>query len=456
MKFLQLLIILPYLTGCFFGPVEELIEQVNDTYFIEEFSEEPNPLTNINNYLNFNLVWESNIGDHDGSEFQFVLEDNFVVAATSDGTIKKINISNGNTVWEKEINATIMSGIGGDLKRLVFVSEDGYLWCLNENGDAIWKTYIDGEVYVPPEIFEGKIYVRVGNYEILQVELLQGNINWKFKKPGPALTFKGTSPVSYDRELIYAGFPSSKLIAIHADSGAYVWERTISEIKGNSEIERLNDILSKAYISGPVIYAISTNGDIAAINRQSGNILWTRMLSSSLDLNSDGYDVFVVHKSGSIYSLDKTNGVTKWRQADLRNRRLTRAAIVQDNIVVADFEGYFHFLDITDGMIRGRIQMPGNVPIQNNFKVINDSEVIGMDQNGNIFYFRINESIAKVKNSEPKKPTLSKDTKKYKGGELSDDSESFWEFGWWDSDDEVTDIRDKSNKARKRRNKEDN
>jgi len=389
MKYIPLGIVLFFFTGCFIGPVGDLVEQVEDQYFTDEFSDAPSDLDPIENTVSTKLVWESNIGNHNGSEFNLVILDEFIVAATSDGTIKKLNIENGEQVWEKNISSSIVAGIGGNFENLLVVSGDGYLWCLNQNGDVIWKTFMPGEVFVSPVIYNSEVYVRIGNYEILQLDLKQGVIQWRYKKSVPSLTLRKTSRLSFSDNVIYAGFPAAKVIAIHAESGGYLWESKISKIKGVSEIERLNDVVSKLIINNSVIYSVSTNGNISSVDRKSGRVLWTSDLSSFNDLIFDGYDIFVINKVGTIHSLRKNNGKLNWRLTDLQHRRITNGSLIKDFLVVGDFDGYIHFIDIEQGTLKGRSQMPGGVQILNNISTVNDTYMVGMDKEGNIFYFKI-------------------------------------------------------------------
>ncbi len=68
MKYIPLGIVLFFFTGCFIGPVGDLVEQVEDQYFTDEFSDVPSDLTPIENTVSTKLLWESNIGNHNGSD----------------------------------------------------------------------------------------------------------------------------------------------------------------------------------------------------------------------------------------------------------------------------------------------------------------------------------------------------------------------------------------------------
>ena len=63
MKYLPLGLCL-FLVSCFIGPVEDLYEQVEDTYFSEANSIAPKELGIINPSVSLDLIWNANVGDH--------------------------------------------------------------------------------------------------------------------------------------------------------------------------------------------------------------------------------------------------------------------------------------------------------------------------------------------------------------------------------------------------------
>ena len=85
----------------------------------------------------------------------------------------------------------------------------------------------------------------MANYEILQIDLKQGDIDWRYTHSSPALAFNGTSSLSFSDGIIYGGFGAGKMVAVHQKSGAFIWEASISQIKGVTDIDRLNDVLSQ-------------------------------------------------------------------------------------------------------------------------------------------------------------------------------------------------------------------
>jgi len=426
MRLIPLGIITFLLGGCFFQPVEDFVDQMDDQYFADEFNYIPTEIKPYDKKASMELIWENKVGDNEVNNFNLVFSEEFVIAATSDGSVRKMKINSGETVWKKEFSQKIMIGVGGNIENILFIAEDGYLWCLDGKGEAIWKIFVDGEALTTPVINNDKAYVRLANYGILQVDLKQGDVDWRYIHASPSLTFNGTSSLAFSDGIIYGGFGAGKLVAIHQKSGAFMWEATISQIKGVTDIERLNDVLSQPLINNREIYAASTSGDLTAIDRRNVNTIWTRKISSFKNLAFDGFDIYLTHKSDSLYSLDSKNGKTNWRNADLQYRRVTNPIITGDYVAVGDFDGYIHLLNIESGAIEGRAQITSNVPIGKNIHSMGDDKIIGMDMDGNVFYMQVRNIAEEVIEDKSTNPEGNEEDKIEGTEEVNSDIDEFF------------------------------
>ncbi len=88
----------------------------------------------------------------------------------------------------------------------------------------------------------------------------------------------------------------------------------------------------------------------------SGQIWWSHDTSSYRGVALDEETVYVSTASGEVVALKRRTGVEVWRQKGLAHRGLSGPAVAGDAIVLADYQGYVHWLDRSTGAIIGRIR----------------------------------------------------------------------------------------------------
>jgi outer membrane protein assembly factor BamB len=195
---------------------------------------------------------------------------------------------------------------------------------------------------------------------------------------------KSSAGVVLDGGAAYAGFAGGKLISLRVDDGTVLWEVSVAQPKGTTEIERIADITSQPVVDGPLVYAVAYQGKIAAVDRATGRIAWNRDISSYTGLNAEDARIFVSHANSAVYALDFSTGKTYWRQGDLRQRRISAPLPMGNYIALGDVEGYIHLLSREDGGFVGRIQLEES-PILPQMTALGSHTIIAQNRKGGIY-----------------------------------------------------------------------
>jgi outer membrane protein assembly factor BamB len=232
------------------------------------------------------------------------------------------------------------------------------------------------------------VIVRTGDSRIYGINADDGSRKWVYDRTSPALTLRSSAGIVVDGGAVYAGFAGGKLAAIRADNGKLLWEASVAQPKGVTEIERIADITSLPMVDGPLVYAVAYQGRIAAVDRATGRVVWNRDISSLAGLSHEDARIYVSHAIGSIYALDYTTGKTFWRQAALKNRQLTGPLPMGDRVAVGDVEGYVHFLKREDGAFSARIKID-DTPIMPQMVTINSDTLLAQSRDGGLYAIQI-------------------------------------------------------------------
>jgi outer membrane protein assembly factor BamB len=187
-----------------------------------------------------------------------------------------------------------------------------------------------------------------------------GGEAWTFEQPIPRLTLRGNGAPVVSGDVVLAGFDNGRVAALTLASGELLWTATVSPPKGRTEIERLVDIDSPVRVLGADVYVACFQGRVAMLALDSGQLWWGRELSSHRGLAADEERLYVTTSDGAVVALRRRDGTEVWRQEQLNRRGVTAPAVEGDVIVVADFEGWVHWLDAATGRMLARAKAGGN------------------------------------------------------------------------------------------------
>ena len=87
--------------------------------------------------------------------------------------------------------------------------------------------------------------------------------------------------------------------------GATVWDSPVSPSHGRTELERLNDIDSAVKVVGDDVFVAGFQGRAAMLALDSGQIWWTRDVSSYRGVDVDDEQMYVSTSKGELVALKR-------------------------------------------------------------------------------------------------------------------------------------------------------
>ena len=366
----------------------DLKSDLSERLFGRESNETPSVLNEIKTTAQVKVLWSANIGDSLDADLTTVLDNGFIYAASANGELAKLNVANGKEVWRINTGESISGGVGLGGNLLLLGTAKGYVLAYDLSGKLLWKSKVSSQVLSAPKVGFDIVVVRCGDSRIYGLNVVDGSRKWVYERATPALSLRSSAGVAVDGGAAYAGFAGGKLIALRVEDGKVIWEVSVAQPKGTTEIERIADITSIPVVDGSLVYAVAYQGKIAAVDRANGRVVWSRDISSYTGLNAEDAKVYVAHANSAIYALDPITGKTFWRQGDLKQRRVTAPLPMGSLIVVGDVEGYVHFLSREDGSFSARLQTE-NAAIMPQMLAVGASTLIAQTRKGVIYAISI-------------------------------------------------------------------
>jgi outer membrane protein assembly factor BamB len=186
------------------------------------------------------------------------------------------------------------------------------------------------------------------------MEAASGKSIWIYDRTVPLLTLRGISTPVIHNDIVIVGSDSGKLAALTLKTGTVLWETQIADPKGRTELERMVDIDVQPVVIEDVVYVVTYQGRLATVQLQSGRMMWARDISSYSGIALDPYRVYVSDVESQVWALNRFTGATLWRQDKLLRRAITGPVLQGPYLVVADYDGYVHWLKREDGRIIAR------------------------------------------------------------------------------------------------------
>lgn len=284
---------------------------------------------------------------------------NRIYSIDTGGTVISIDLASGKKLWKFNTELTPITGLGGNDQIFIATSQDGDIAAYRESDEELillWETRIESEIRATPTVDNEQVFVRSVDGKLRSLAITDGNEQWVVSRNVPALSLTGNSQPLVEGELVFAGFDDGKLIAYDRSTGKTRWESTISAPRGRTEIERLVDVDGRFVINDGVIYVASFQGRLAALQAVSGDLLWSREFSSYQSIAFDDDALYLSADNSHVWSIDRRTGTAFWKQDVLHARKITAPAVVGDNLVVADLDGYLHWFSRSDGTLLSRIR----------------------------------------------------------------------------------------------------
>jgi len=336
--------------------------------------------------LEVKKLWGENVG---GGKKQMVQRlglgpavDNGVVFAASDkGEVLATQLDTGRRVWLKKLKLPLSAGPTAGAGMVVLGSSKGTVVALDgATGRELWRTGLNSELLSPPAISQKIVVVRSVDGRLHGIDAHDGKELWSVEQQVPRLSLRGTATPIIAKEVAISGFDNGKVMAVSLTTGDTVWDTALASPHGRTELDRLVDVDSAVRTVGENVFATGFQGRTAMLAIDSGQVWWAHDMSSYRGMAVDADNLYVTQSDGIIVALRQRDGSELWRNQKMKLRRLTTPVLTSTAVVVADFQGYLHWVDKTTGQLVARQRVAKKELISNPPVAVGDTVVVMTDR----------------------------------------------------------------------------
>ncbi len=308
-----------------------------------------------------NIDWVNTFADTGVDKYVRLMplvKDSIVIMADTSGQLLHFDENTGKLRWKKQFNASFSGGpsLTSSGEATLLGTQDGDVFAVaTSDGKLLWKQTLSSEILSTPQEYDDVVIAQTNDGKVYGLNAKTGKVTWVYERNVPVLSLRGNSSPVIVNDQVIVGFASGRLVSLALLDGKLLWESTIAVPKGRTELERMTDIDGPIVYKNGVLYVSAYNGQVIAMDADSGRILWGREMSSQLGVTVSESLVFVTTATGQIWALNRDSGATLWMQDKLETLASTRPAVMGDKLIVGDSKGEVYWLSVSDGRLLGRL-----------------------------------------------------------------------------------------------------
>ncbi|NIM61820.1 MAG: PQQ-binding-like beta-propeller repeat protein, partial [Acidobacteria bacterium] len=185
-----------------------------------------------------------------------------VYVGDASGVFHAVDAATGKARWTFEAESEIVSSANFHDDRILFGSNDQFLYCLKTDGSLAWKIETGGYVYGTPSIVEGTAYSAGCDGYLRAIDIASG----EEKQQILLNAYIGASPAIRDG-VAYMGTFENQVVAVDLRKGEQIW--------AYENPERQFPYLSSAALGEDRLFVGGRDKSVHAIKLEDGSPLWS-------------------------------------------------------------------------------------------------------------------------------------------------------------------------------------
>lgn len=284
-----------------------------------------------------------------------------VALASRDGVVMLVERESGKVLWRRKTGLPLVAGPGIGYGLLAVATAKGELVVMDlADGSEKWRASLGATALATPAVAADAVLVLAGDGVLHALAREDGASRWTYNTSVPPLSLRGNAAPLVADSRVYVASAAGKVARIDLATGVPDWELRVATNSGRSELERMNDIVGNLLRVGEQeLYSVGYQSQLTCTDIAAGRRRWTFDVSSVNDPAEGLGNIYVSDVNGNIIAVDRASGQLVWKQADLAWRVLSNPVVVSNLVAVGDDEGRVHLLAQSDGAVQGRASVGG-------------------------------------------------------------------------------------------------
>lgn len=268
-------------------------------------------------------IWSVSIGKGSNDKLpltsQPVVYGGIVYTMDSRSTVKAFDISKSKLIWETKIRPKTEDEdvIGGGLAitagMLYATNGFGELIAMDpQKGGIFWRTKLTATSRAAPSVLGDKIYILTLDNHLAAYDAATGKFLWKYEGLSESASLIYAASPAIDNDIVIAPMSSGELTALRSENGSVAWSDSLSPSMQTGGASSLPDIAALPVIDKGRVFAISYGGKFVSIDQTTGQRIWTYEIGGAKNPWVSGNMIFFISSNAELVALSRDTGVLAW------------------------------------------------------------------------------------------------------------------------------------------------
>lgn len=326
-------------------------------------------------------AWRTSIGAGSTSRDRLlngpVIADGRLFTIDREATVRAFDLQTGDRLWtvdlpdrdqEEDDGALLGGGLAFDRGRLFATTGFAKVVALRaDTGEELWRTGVDGPMRAAPAVNSGRVVVVTVDNQTVALAAADGRKLWAHAGVPETASILGAPTPAIDQGLVVVPYSSGELYALRLDSGAEVWADSVTAVRRTDAAGSLLDIRANPVIDGNRVFVIGNSGLMVGMALRSGARAWQLRVAGTQQPWLAGDVLFFISDEAELAAVNADTGGLMWVTAlprwenpgSLADPLLWSGPVLaSDRLIVGASDGTVLAVSPYDGRVLGRVSLP--------------------------------------------------------------------------------------------------
>ena len=295
------------------------IENIDKRFYFESNGS----FFNEKNEINLRRVWYKNIFYYEDFAKSFVyspiITNQKIFNIDSSGDVSAFDIKSKELLWHKRVFEKLwlknykVAHLGACDNKLFAVAGVNQIKALSQdNGEILWQKDLS-VIFNSTPICDGEsVYISSSDNKTFALNVDNGEIKWIHYGIAKSLAIFGSAQPVVHKDALISSYSSGEIYAINKKTGENLWSQDLNLNQVYNSDFFLNDVDATPLVKNDVVYAIGNGGLMKAISLKTGEDIWKKSIASIVDFWLAGDFLYVINSDNKLLAVYKKTGGIKW------------------------------------------------------------------------------------------------------------------------------------------------